>query len=453
MNAHAVCQDDAADSALADSGRDRDARPGYLCRAGLLRPSLAALVLIGAAGGWPALALAAGPANDRGHVVKSGGAGSPAESFDSVLLQAPGSPLSETVIAEGGVAGDGVVVTDDAGEWPAGTLAAEGGPVNFEEGPVTFSEGLQSLCPGLCCHHGCCCGPRWSVQVDALMLWRSNMQSVPLFLDPVGGVALDANAVNPPLCAGPRVGVVRRLGPCAAIEGNYFNVSPFAGLSVSPPGGPFTMTNFGDLVFDDIGTVRLGSNARIQSAELNWRESLGPAITWIAGFRWVQWNEQMTASYAFANPTPDDIGSGSVTAGTGNDLYGGQIGIDAVLWDRGGSWQVNGLGKAGAYYNVAYQNSTAGFVPLPGFGPPYDLPMVSASDDVVAFFGEVGLNSTYWLKSWLAWRVGYSLFWLDGVAVASQQFPLANYGAGTTSINTNGSVLLHGVTTGLEARW
>lgn len=412
------------------------------------RPSYQAVLVsftIGAAamsGILPPGARGSESSSNLGEFVVSVGDQDAVRAFDSVLMESPSGSPSESVIAGDTSEADGFLATDETIECPSGT--------GMPSDTVTFGEGLEMLCPGLC-RRGC--GPLWSVQVDALMLWRSNVQSVPLFLDSLGGVALDANQVQPPMSAGPRVGVIRRIGPCAAIEGNYFNVAPFAGQRVSPAGGPFTMTNFGDLVFDDIANAQLYSDARIQSAELNWRRCIGPAITWIAGFRWVQWNEQMTANYAFANPTPDDIGSGFVTAGTGNDLYGGQIGVDAMLWDRGGPWKVSGLAKAGVFYNVAYQNSTAGFVPMPGFGPPYTLPTVSAADDDLAFFGEVGLTSTYWLTPWLGWRAGYSLFWLSGVAVAPDQFPLADYGAGTTAINTNGSVFLHGVTTGLEARW
>lgn len=365
--------------------------------------------------------------------------------MDSVLLRSPGSTPTEAMFAENTVIDEiGAMANDDAQH-----SSCDAAP---KADPVMLGEGLGTLCPDLCRRD---CAPRWSVQVDALMLWRSNMQSVPLFLDsPPGGVALDANQVQVPMSAGPRFGLMRRIGQCAAIEGNYFNVSPFAGEHLSPAvGGPFTMVNFGDLVFDDITAARLNSNARIQSAELNWRRSVGPTFTWLAGFRWVQWNEQMAADYEFANPNPENLGSGSVNTNTGNDLYGGQIGLDAMLWDRGGPWKVSGLGKAGVYYNRAYQNSTAGFFPLPGFEPPYTLPTVSASSNNVAFVGEVGVNSTYWLTSWLAWRAGYSLFWLSGVAVAPEQFALADYGAGTTTIKTSGSVFLHGVTTGIEARW
>ena len=57
------------------------------------------------------------------------------------------------------------------------------------------------------------------------------------------------------------------------------------------------------------------------------------------------------------------------------------------------------------------------------------------------------------ITRWLAWRGGYSVFWLSGVATAPQQFAASDFAESTGTVNTNGSVLLHGVTTGLEARW
>jgi hypothetical protein len=53
--------------------------------------------------------------------------------------------------------------------------------------------------------------------------------------------------------------------------------------------------------------------------------------------------------------------------------------------------------------------------------------------------------------------VGYVLFWLNGVALPADQLSTTNLNDVTApvgaTINTNGSVLLHGATTGLEARW
>ena len=78
---------------------------------------------------------------------------------------------------------------------------------------------------------------------------------------------------------------------------------------------------------------------------------------------------------------------------------------------------------------------------------------VASVADQTAFFGDVGVNASMALTKWLWWRAGYSLFWLSCVATPADQLGLTDIGSLTTSIDTEGSVLLHGVTTGLEARW
>jgi hypothetical protein len=246
--------------------------------------------------------------------------------------------------------------------------------------------------------------------------------------------------------------LIRSIGDRYSIEGNYFQARPFnATGNVPAGGGPYELTNTGDLVFDDIESATVRSSGWIQSAEVNWRknECYSP-ITWLTGFRWIELNSQTNVDYAFANPNP--FGSGSINTASGNNLYGAQMGADMRLWNRGGAWRVNGIGKAGVFYNAAsYQRSSAGFVTAEGADFP--LGSVAATADQTSFFGEVGLNSTYWITNWLAWRAGYTVLWASGVAVAAEQLPLNNFGDGTATINTNGSVLLHGVTTGIEARW
>ena len=295
--------------------------------------------------------------------------------------------------------------------------------------------------------------PTWDVAVDALMLWQGNAQSLPLFLETGGGVVVfNAQDMQTEMGAGVRTGLIRSIGDRYSIEGNYFQARPFnATGNVPAGGGPYELTNTGDLVFDDIESATVRSSGWIQSAEVNWRknECYSP-ITWLTGFRWIELNSQTNVDYAFANPNP--YGSGSINTASGNNLYGAQMGADMRLWNRGGAWRVNGIGKAGVFYNAAsYQRSSAGFVTAEGADFP--LGSVAATADQTSFFGEVGLNSTYWITNWLAWRAGYTVLWASGVAVAAEQLPLNNFGDGTATINTNGSVLLHGVTTGIEARW
>jgi hypothetical protein len=351
-------------------------------------------------------------------------AGDPALKYDSVVVGDEGvSPL----MAESSE-------SSSTGEWIGDSIEAEVGSA------VSVGEaGIRR-------------GPLWDVAVDALMLWQGNAQSLPLLLDTSGGTALNAQNLQTEMGAGVRVGAVRAINERYVIEGNYFQARPFNATGYAPAaGGPYEQTNTGDLVFIDIQSATVTSSGWIQSTELNWRKNeCWSPITWLVGFRWVELNSQANINYAFENPVP--YGSGSIDTNVGNNLYGGQAGADMRLWNKGGKWRVNGLGKAGIFYNNAsFQRSTAGFIT--DTGDVYPLGSVSATADQTSFFGEVGLNSTYWITSWLAWRAGYTVMWAAGVAVALEQFPLNNFGDGTASINTNGSVLLHGVTTGIEARW
>ena len=109
--------------------------------------------------------------------------------------------------------------------------------------------------------------------------------------------------------------------------------------------------------------------------------------------------------------------------------------------------KVNAVGKAGVFYNNAFQRSS-----FSDFGATTP---ASAIADQTAFFGEFGVNSSVRLTSWLSWRLGYSLFWLSGVAVPAAQLSTTDLNSqpGIATINTNGSALIQGVTTGLEARF
>jgi hypothetical protein len=264
--------------------------------------------------------------------------------------------------------------------------------------------------------------PRWVAQVDALMLWQGNIASRPLYVSTATGLpALDINQAQTPMTAGPRFGLLLNLDPCYSIEGNYFNVQSFNGeQSPAVTAAGYSMNNLAGFSFGSIDWAQVTTTGQIQSAELNWRRRpCGSPLTWLAGFRWVEWNQSMRLFDFYSGSVP---GSEQFDAVTGNDLYGGQIGADLLLLEnanwvatRGGlPFAVNGVAKAGIFY-----------------------------------------NSSLRLTNWLALRAGYSVFWLSGVAVPADQLSTTNLvpTPATATINTNGSVLLHGVTTGLEARW
>ena len=289
-------------------------------------------------------------------------------------------------------------------------------------------------CPG---------GRRWAIQADALVLWRGNTDAQPLFEDSLGAVALDAGDARTAAAAGPRIGVLRSLGCGRAIEGNYFNVGGIQGSRATDGANPpYAAIGLAGLTGTNFASADYTTRGQIKSAEVNYRWSQGRRVIWLAGVRWIEWNESANVVMFPESPAaPVEMAASQV----GNDLYGGQLGCRLRLWDLG-KWQVSTVGKAGVYGNAAFQRTTGA-----EGSSPY-IPIGAAADDV-AFFGEVGVNSTLWIRPWLAWRAGYNFFWLEGVATATRQLPLGDLIAGTAAINTNGSVYLQGFSTGLEARW
>jgi hypothetical protein len=303
--------------------------------------------------------------------------------------------------------------------------------------------GNSEACRDVCLTDNCC--PTWEAQVDALFLWQGNIPSRPLFLDTAtGATALDANQLYGPAAIAPRYAFIYNRDECRAIEVNYFQVWGFNGQQQLAPGA-YTATNLvSNPPFDAYDSATVTSSAHIQSFEVNLRRTDGGMIQWISGFRWLEWGEQLNIdSTSTESGAPiQDI----VNVNTLNNLYGWQWGGDVMLWNAGRWLRVNGVGKAGVYYNhQAAQNTYSNFTDPAN--------TYSSANDTVSFVGETGINASLALTNWLSWRAGYTCFWLGGVATSARQLGLTDVSTGATSVNTNGSVFLHGVTTGLEARW
>jgi hypothetical protein len=281
-----------------------------------------------------------------------------------------------------------------------------------------------------------------TTQVDALMLWQGNIPSRPLLRDNLGDTVLDANQAQTEMGSGARFGLFYNLDPCHAIEGSYLWADGFDGRSDVPFGTYDPVTLPDPPVPSPVETAALFTSGQLKSAELNWRWRNNRMLSWLVGFRWVEWNQ---------NAGLTGQGDGGETFAladmTGNDLYGGQIGADLLFWNAGRRFRLNGIGKAGVFGNRAYQKS-AGFDDGGLAGPTY------ATGSQVSFFGEVGMYGDVAITRWLSWRTGYVLFWGTGLALPTENLSLVNFNPPPESrINISESLLVHGVTTGLEARW
>ena len=300
----------------------------------------------------------------------------------------------------------------------------------------------------------------WSGRVDALILWRDAPPNRPLVEtgDNVPRQLLNANSMQSTAAAGPRISLFRG-NPCTgdAWEMTYLRAANFRSqrylpetadrqYALSPPGiyGNANSQNF------DSGYANLGSS--LQSFEFNHHLCHGKHIRWLAGFRWVEWQEQFTLQDNFNGP-PEPF-TDFYQTGCVNDLYGGQIGADLYLlslpWIR-----FDSVIKAGAYYNTAVQNSLYA-TSEPGVPTPSQSSHVAQTPASCAFVGELGFTGVVPVTKNLDIRVGYFGLWLSGIAQPTQQLSgqrLDLNNPPTGSLTTRGGTLAQGVSLGLEGRW
>ncbi|MFM9197977.1 MAG: hypothetical protein ACKOWG_20010 [Planctomycetia bacterium] len=295
----------------------------------------------------------------------------------------------------------------------------------------------------------------WVARFEAIALWRNAPASRPLFttVDPVtattGPTAFNASQLQSDPLAAPRL-TLARLDECGRgfdasylYAGNFFSQRslPTAadGYAFSAPG---IYGNPSGLAGSPVSSAQQRLTASLQTAEINYREPLGWGSTrFLTGFRWLQWREN------WSMVDQPSTGSESWQTGCFNDLYGGQIGLDSMLWNSGKGMRLEGLVKAGAYYNAASQSSSSSLTPA---SITVDSPAGSA------FVGEVGLTSVLPLRKNLDLRCGYFGLWLQGLAQPTRQLSgqtLTPATPATGTLSTNGGVVLQGVSLGLEGRW
>jgi hypothetical protein len=300
--------------------------------------------------------------------------------------------------------------------------------------------------------------PVWTGRADALLLWRDAPQSAPLYdFRPAGsGVALNASDFQSGMAAGPRFTLFRHTGDMGAIEFNFLRVQSFS-ASRTLPTSEFAYqdaTPRGLYCCDDTTPRDAASGSMwssLQSAEVNRRFPTDGRLGWLMGFRWVEWNDSLGLESQTLVNFPDLGFTNSYLTRTSNDLYGMQVGADSILFGLGRPFRVEGIGKAGVFYNDARQTSSFATTATPP-----EAVAVSTSVGRAAFVGELGATAVYDLTERISLRAGYAIFWLGGLALAPAQYdvnkicpPLPASGA----TDTAGSVVVQGLSLGLEGRW
>lgn len=320
-----------------------------------------------------------------------------------------------------------------------------------------------------------CADACWVVRFEALALWRSAPANRPLYTtfnvdtQTAGPTVFNANQFQSDPLAAPRL-TIARLDECGrGFDASYL----YAGTFYSDRSLPLVTNGYAfaapGIYNNDwgpnntpISAAQQNLTSSLQTAEINFREPLGWGATrFLMGFRWFQWRENWQMVDQFEDPLdPTVTGTDNWQTNCMNNLYGGQIGFDSVLWNRGqGGMRLEGLVKAGAYYNAANQSSKYDYMSYQDGAPIFGFSRAVTVNGPAgaAFSGEVGLTGIVPLRRNLDLRVGYFGLWLQGLAQPTRQLSGQNLTQfllpSTGTLTTNGGVVLQGVSLGLEGRW
>jgi hypothetical protein len=220
-----------------------------------------------------------------------------------------------------------------------------------------------------------------------------------------------------------------------------------------------TLPAGGFLQSDQAALQRIEYDSSLDNVELNWRSHwMGKHYflqgSFLMGARYVRLEEELryrTRVNAHIDPIttlPRGPASMDYLVAVDNDLIGFQLGSDLHACLLPGLLAGAEL-KAGVYANVADQATVVAATNLD--------PAVreAVADEDVALVAEANLTVVYQIKPWLALRGGYQILYLDGVALATENFNSAAPFAEPRPVflNDNGNALYHGLTAGVEWTW
>lgn len=330
--------------------------------------------------------------------------------------------------------------------------------------------------------------PQWTVSAEAIVLDRLGAAgrtlvervpgSVPFINAPTssGAQALNSTDLDQGFSPGFRVGATYHPKANYGLELSFFRVGGWSSTqSIGPdnppnwlvmraPGSFFQTQDF------SYQSMTWDCSSDLYNAELNVRCNLSSRVTLIAGFRWLQLNEDLQGAIPPSdrilpiwkfNPRnnlfdvqrienqPGIPATGTFPpfwdASTENNLYGLQIGANGKLFELG-RFSIDGLVKAGGYWNHASQSTGVSLEKV--------VYQSGASTDNAAFVGEAGLQCKYQVVRGLALKLGYEVLWLEGVALAPGQvqetYTIAPATVYSLGVNSDSGVLFHGATVGLE---
>jgi hypothetical protein len=319
-----------------------------------------------------------------------------------------------------------------------------------------------SCCPS--CNDAC---PSAYVDIETLFMGREpRLARQPIVVDAnTGATFLSTKDLDFNFDPGLRATVGMRLCDGLAVEFSYFGLfqGNASAVAVKPDSNAFLTfpDNLVGNVFVDIDRAQVNYSSWVNSFEVDFpcccgccdecRHECGcgeircRSLTWFGGFRYLNLSERLNI-LAVRNVS-GAVEEGTYDVRTTNDLFGAQLGARSRRLRGRIGWEASG--KAGIFGSSAQE--TQSVTDFPNFPL---RPNVSSSRGGVAFVGETNLSAFYRLTDVWNLRAGYSVMWIEGLALAPDQLDF-NFAASPSGnqLRGGGGMFLHGVNVGLEARW
>lgn len=316
--------------------------------------------------------------------------------------------------------------------------------------------------------------PRWyDVTLDAMYLTREEAsRRIDLSSDgPVGPILLSTSDMDFEEEIGFRLTGAAQIFAGSTLEFTYFGLFNWSTAAANRPSGIpgdnvfSVLSNFGTINapngFDETDRARqhtIAYSSTIDNFELHVRKrwqapNARVQGSWLLGARYLYLLEDFN-HFTLGGGTPSR-GNMNYDVRTRNSLTGGQIGGDMWINLIPGV-NVGADFKVGAYGN--YANQSTRIVATTGV-PPGSTFAESLDSNDIALISEANVMFLYRLGPHFTFKGGYSFLFIEGVALAPENFnttvPTILFAGSTRTpfVNVNGNIFYHGAFAGLEWMW
>jgi hypothetical protein len=317
--------------------------------------------------------------------------------------------------------------------------------------------------------------PRWFAGANGLVMTRTLSGGVPV-MRPAGGAQLTTTSGGLSWPGGVDLHVGRWFGPRQknAVEFIYWGVFGMGSTDSVAGSGivaiPQAAATVGGTPAADYLTNATGQEITrsdlINDIEINWLYSLGDRpefpsrdpsspsrsvnLMWLAGFRFFQLEDVLTASTSSATAgSPLDFG-----VATNNNLYGGQVGAK-FDWRFANRLRFNAVPKFMVAGNSITNTSTLGTAAgtpavFTASGSPVN---VHSTLGVFSWLGSVDTGVAWDVTDRWSLSIGYRVVGVGNIAQADGQWPTLITNESLSGIAAGSSTIIHGGFAGFEARY